>query len=499
MERSGRKKFMFSRSRVALLVAVSFFIFALAGCGSGSGSPNFAPPPSGSYTNASLSGAYAFSVTGVNGNGFLTVAGSLQADGNGNITSGVEDLNNGSAGVFTNVPVTGTYTVSADGRGLATLNSSAAVITIDFVIVSSQRALAIRLDTNSSASGSFDKQSSSAFSAAALGGPFSFSLSGIDGNRNILQTAGAFTADGVSSLGSGVEDFNDNGSVSTSLPLSGSYAVGASNGRGTMSLTTSMGTLNYAFYVVDANHIKLIEIDTSLTAALPAISGDAFRQPSGMSNAALNGPFAYTLGGSLFVAGGVFTSNGSGSITSGVEDFNSAGTIAQNASTTGSYSIASTGRGTLTLTNSAGTFNFVVYPTLTGGVLMMETDSSLASSGTAFAQTGTPSVGAISGNYGYNLSGVPSSGVEFDTIARMVSNGAGQFTGAADFNNSGVLSRGLAFNGSYTMGSNGRGTAALTSSLGGQNLALYFVSNSRVLFVDLDSGLVGVGDFELQQ
>jgi hypothetical protein len=432
----------------------------------------------------------------VNQNGPLAVAGSLQADGSGNITSGVEDVNNSLAGVFTNVPLSGTYTVSADGRGLATLNSSVAVITIDFVIVSSQRALAIRFDNNSSASGSFDKQNSAAFSAAALAGPFAFSVSGVDGGGFALQSAGVFTADGVGSLASGLQDFNDRGTVSTLLPLSGFYTVSGSNGRGTMALTTSVGTLSFAFYVVDANHIKLVETD-----AVPALSGDAFRQPGGITNAALTGPFAFTLGGGIsgpFVAGGVFTSNGSGTISSGLEDINNNGTVTQNASTTGSYSIAANGRGTLTLTNSAGTFNFAAYPTITGGVLMMETDSTLASGGTAFAQTGTPSVALISGNYGYNLTGVGASG-QVDSIAQVSANGSGQFTGAVDFNLTGSLSRDLAFTGPYTLGSNGRGTATLTSSAGGQNLAIYFVSSSRVLFIDLDSGLVGVGDFEKQQ
>lgn len=489
------KKIMSARN-LAAVVVISSALLILAGCGGGSSSAQLAPPPTGSFTNASLSGMYAFSVTGTNQNGFLTVAGSLQADGSGNITSGVEDVNSG-AGVFTNVPISGTYSVSADGRGLATLNSSVALITIDFVIVSSQRALAIRLDNISSASGSFDKQNSGAFSAAALAGPFAFNLSGIDGNALTLQSAGLFTADGVGSLGSGLQDFNDSGSVTTALPLSGFYTVGGSNGRGTMALTTSSGSLSFVFYIVDANHIKMIETDSA-----PALSGDAFRQSSGISNASLTGPFAFTLGGGIsgpFVAGGVFTSSGGGTISSGVEDLNNAGAITQNTSTTGSYSIASNGRGTLTLANSAGTFNFVVYPTLTGGVLMMETDSTLASSGTAFAQSGTPSVSAISGNYGYNLSGVPSGGVELDSIAQLAANGAGQFTGTADFNNSGTLSRGLAFTGPYTVGSNGRGTATLTSSLGGQNLAIYFVSSSRVLCVELDTGLVGVGEFDLQQ
>jgi hypothetical protein len=488
-----------SARNLAAVVLLSSALLFVVGCGSGSGAPRLALPPTGSFTNASLSGTYAFSITGSNQNGPLAVAGILQADGNGNITSGVEDLNNSLAGVFTNVPIVGTYAVSADGRGLATLNSSAAVITIDFVIVSSQRALAIRFDNNSSASGSFDKQSSSAFSAAALAGPFAFNLSGVDGNGLTLQSAGAFTADGVGSLGSGLQDFNDNGSVSTSLPLSGFYTVSGANGRGTMAMTTSAGTLSFAFYVVDANHVKMVETDTA-----PALSGDAFRQPGGITNATLTGPFAFTLGGGLtgpFVAGGVFTSNGSGSISSGVEDINNSGSVTQNLSTAGSYSIAANGRGTLTLTNSAGTFNFVVYPTMTGGMLLMETDSTLASSGTAFLQTGIISaspVSGISGIYGFNLSSVSNSG-EVDSIAVLTANGSGQFTGALDLNLSGTLSRGLAFSGPYTLGANGRGTATLTSSAGKQNLATYYVSGSRVLFVDLDTGLVGVGDFELQQ
>lgn len=484
---------MFSKSRIAIVAIVISFGLVLIGCGTGGGT-RFALPPSGSFTNASLSGTYAFSVSGTNQFGFIAIAGSVQADGNGNLSSGILDVNN-SGSVATSVPVNGTYNISADGRGLATLNTSIATFTIDFVMLSSNRALAVRFDTNSSASGSFDKQDSTAFSTSALTGQYAFSLSGIGANGGTYQSAGLFTADGTGELSNGLQDTNNDGVVTSAASLTGTYNISGTNGRGTMTLATSGGALNFAFYVVDATHLKLIETD-----AAPSLAGDTFRQSGVFSNASITGPFAFTLGGGLsgpFVAGGVFTSNGTGTITSGVEDINDSGSVIQNASTTGSYTVASTGRGTLTLNNSSGTFLFAVYPT-TGGLLMLELDSGLPSSGTAFPQSGTPSASAITGNYGFNLTGVSNSG-EIDSIAHVAADGSGNFTGAVDFNVAGGLSRGLAFNGPYTVGTNGRGTATFSSSNGTQNLVIYFVNSSRVLFVEVDSGLVGVGDFEAQQ
>src|SRR2546421_9728714 len=113
---------------VFLLIFIPTFI--LIGCGGSS--VKFAPTPNGSFNNSRLKGSYAFSFTGTNQFGFLSVAGSLQADGTGNITAGIEDVNSG-GGVFTSVPLAGNYSVSADGRGTATLASSVATISLDFV------------------------------------------------------------------------------------------------------------------------------------------------------------------------------------------------------------------------------------------------------------------------------------------------------------------------------------------------------------------------------
>src|SRR5712691_9084470 len=106
------------RNRIALLFALAALTFLMA-CG-GSSSPKVVPPPSGGFTNSSLSGTYVFSTTGSDFNGgFLAMAGALVANGSGGITGGTMDL------VGTNVTqsgtvaqsITGSYTVGVDGRG----------------------------------------------------------------------------------------------------------------------------------------------------------------------------------------------------------------------------------------------------------------------------------------------------------------------------------------------------------------------------------------------
>src|SRR5271156_3029537 len=67
-------------------------------------------------SNASLTGQYAFVATGLDINGPYTVAGSITADGMGNITGGEEDFVDP---VSSNLGASmlGTYTVGSDGRG----------------------------------------------------------------------------------------------------------------------------------------------------------------------------------------------------------------------------------------------------------------------------------------------------------------------------------------------------------------------------------------------
>jgi hypothetical protein len=121
------------------------------------------------YSNFSLQNSYAFSLRGSDRSGLLLRAGSLTADGKGNITAGTEDINNG-INLVQNVPsFTGTYSIGPDGRGTVTFqdgfngNTSGAGTASKFsvVIVSAQQVQMEELDTFAAGSGEADLQTTS--------------------------------------------------------------------------------------------------------------------------------------------------------------------------------------------------------------------------------------------------------------------------------------------------------------------------------------------------
>lgn len=482
--------------RTSLFFFVFSFLIAMAGCGSGNQITN--PAPEG-FTNANLNGAYSFSVTGTNGGGFFTFAGNLQANGAGMITGGTMDINSpGTLANPINVALTGTYSVLSDGRTVANLTTSAGNFTIAFVLLSNSNGLVVRFDNNASASGSLDLQNSGAFSSSALAGSFAFNLAGIDSGGNSDSTAGAFTFNSAGSVTTGIQDLNDNGAIFANTTISGGTVVNPSSGRGTITLNTSTGTLDFAFYVIDTNHIRLISTDT-----FPVFSGDAFRQPSSftLSSAFPAGSSAFTLAGAStgnpLVAGGVLTADGNGNITSGTEDINLNNSLSQNIAVSGTYTMANTGRGTLTLTGSNQ--SFAIYPTMTGGLLMLDENTAIASGAALQQQGGSFSNSSVNGTYGLNFTGVNLNlGTEVDAIAQFTADGNGNIKGAFDFNNEGAINPNLSLNGTYSISANGRGTGTLTSSAGSFSVIYYVVSSSRVLFIEADGLQPSVGVFAQQ-
>ncbi len=468
-------------------------VLVLAGCGGGGANFQFAPPPTGSFSNASFSGFYAFSLAGTNTSGFFSTAGVLQADGSGHITWGTQDINS-ATNIYIDTAVTGTYSVGADGRGTALLNSNVTTMTMSFVLISPQHGLISRFDSFATASGTIDRQEFATFSQSALQGNFAFSATGVNGSSVVFQAAGALSLDSTGSITAGVQDENDGGGLHTELGLTGSVVVN-NDGIGTAQLTTARGTLNFTAFVVDADHVKLLGTDTD-----PALGGDLYRRQGSLSNASFSGAYAFTLGGASgngpFAAGGVLTSDGNGRIVSGTEDINDGGNVTTNLSLTGTYALAANGRGTMTLNSSGGASHFAIYP-WTGGVQLIQIDAVPVSGGTVFPQSGAMSNSAFQGKYGFNLSGAVDLGPA-DWIAQLTANGSGGTTGAIDSNLQGSIIQGLALAGNYSLGANGRGTWSLLSSQGRQNLMLYAVSNSRVLVFSADSNTVAVGVLEQQ-
>jgi len=76
----------------------------------------------GSFSNASLSGSYAFQATEDQNGVPLFLAGVLTTDGNGHVVSGREEV--AVPGALCEVTFTGTYSVSADGTGTITLSQT---------------------------------------------------------------------------------------------------------------------------------------------------------------------------------------------------------------------------------------------------------------------------------------------------------------------------------------------------------------------------------------
>ena len=492
-----------------LFVVVLFFLAVMAGCGGGN---QVTTPAQEGFTNSNLNGTYSFSATGENANsvvGFYTLAGSLQANGSGTITGGTLDLNvPGTTPI--SASISGTYNVLSDGRTQVSITAAGLTFAFQMVLLSNSTGLVISFDNTDTASGSLDLQNSSAFSLASLAGSFAFNLSGINDVGAADATAGAFTFNSSGNITTGIQDFSDDGAVTQSAPITGTL-TNPTTGRGTLSLTTNEGALTFAYYVIDATHLRLVSLDTT---SVPILSGDAFSQPSSftLSTALPAGTFAFTLAGTdvgdagaPYVSGGILAADGNGNITSGSQDITIADeTPSLNGAVTGTYTMAATGRGTMSLSSGQ---SFAIYPTTTGGLLALDLGGLIIDSGTILQQSGAPfSNGSINGTYGMNISGfnIDEDG-QVNGIAQFTANGSGSLSGAFDFNNIGTLSPSQTLTGSYSISANGRGTGTLNipnaNALGLSNLSIihYVVSSSRILFIEADPVQPAVGVFAQQQ
>jgi hypothetical protein len=376
------------------------------------------------YSDLTLSGPYAFSYTGADASGFLSVAGSFVADGAGHIVSGVQDVNSFVNGISTQQPISGTnntYVVGTDGRGTAILNGT----TVEFALSTNQHAALIRFDKNTTGSGTIDQQNLNDLVAhpSVVVGPYSFSATGSDLSFKPLSIAGKFASDGAGNVpgANTIVDQNDNGVVTAAdTTLNGSYSLDSTfpgSGRGVLSLTsTATGPLQFAFYVTDSTHLHLVEIDHNAY-----LGGDAYSAPpaNAFTTASLTGAnYVFAAGGNItagsYAAGGVFASSGSGSVTGGTLDTNKAGTVVSNAALgTCPYTVDSvTGRidlkifagtGACPATPNTGVSEFAVYQTTQGPALMIEIDANAISTGLAFQQLSIPA--SMTGNFVFSVTG----------------------------------------------------------------------------------------------
>jgi len=378
--------------RLLMALAAMTGILLIAGCGSS----GIIHSLGGGFSKASLKGQYVISQTGVGVNQQGTASDPFSetfvftADGNGKLNITVDDFDQAGGPFTLSGPLTGTYGISSDGTGFLVFNFNT---TTNYAItmIDDSHFYIIEQDFFATASGFGEKQDTTAFTAAPSGS-FVFKAHEIDTSSRvggITITAGAIA---------GTEDFLSLGSPSSNMPVTTSVAMtapDATNGRGKFTLSDGS---SFNYYVVNSSKFHFMSNSSSGSLEI----GQAEAQSGGpfsLSTLANNTSYVFGSSGDTNVSGavgihsaGVFTTDGSGNVTAGAVDYVQDATVNSNLTVSGgSYTLASTGRGTVNLTLSGGTISPQIFWMVNGTRAYFLADSTLAvEDGTFSLQQGGP-------------------------------------------------------------------------------------------------------------
>ncbi len=327
--------------------------------------------------------------------------------------------------MLTPAPSPSTYNLPNNSNfGTLTLATSAATYQFN-ILVSNTGNSSLIMTSPGYGSGLLEPQKTP-FSLPNLPASYAFGLSGNDG-ASLYAAAGALTVNTALNI-TGQEDVNDGGTINGGGGLGSPLSItgGAisepdqTTGRGTITLNVSgqSGAFHYVYYttgvIAGANGLVAMETDSSgpmtLLSLLPQAAGGITGQFANNS-LTCSGPGACVvvqLQG-LSTSGpdaqiGVMTFDGNGNITrSGIDslpgyftDENNAGTASQN-SYNGTYSVASNGRVTVTLTSAP--YQPVWYLVTKNQGFVLGSDPSVTS-GQFSPQTGAPyTIASLLGSY----------------------------------------------------------------------------------------------------
>lgn len=452
--------------------------------------------------DAILKGEYAFLVAGQ----MNAMTASITTDGNGNITGGEEDWISGSD--LNAAIVSGSYTVQSDNIGTLTF-TDASGNTFTFAIAMGTLSSGVATEGQMISftataglmgpmTGAIALQNSTAFSTSALSGAYAFGFPGWDGNGNPSVSVGSFTVSS-GTVTNGLFDENDDGSVSTSVVLTGTLGSVDAHGRFTLMPTVGgSSALPIPCYAVSAGkwYCAAFEGNTAVT------YGTVVQQTGGpYAAASLNGNTIYEEQSETGVPSphadlGILTFDGTGSTTASL-DVDDGGGADQTLTATATYTVTSTTNGRVVL-NPAGASPVVFYMIAPDHAFSLD-ESTTPGFGTLEAQSAGPFTNAsLKGSFfigtlplvGQWAPGTGSIGGPTLTYSAGVSTatGAGSVTVTTDTyscsaGSCGVLTTGTRATESYSVGSNGR----VTFGNGGSTI-LYIVSPTRFYFLTIPSG-----------
>jgi hypothetical protein len=377
-----------------------------------------------------LKGSYSFLLRGYSSAGVpIALAGTVVADGQGNITGGDLDFNQGGSAVKATAALAGTYLLDTSFHNTAhgTLNITnftvpgGSPITLTFFLSSSgQTGGIIEHDNNGFVcAGRIFLQDTTALAAGIPSGPFVF---GLDSDAPIgVRTVenGQFVLSS-GSVTSGLADLSKAGSalpIYSATPISSGTATAPdSTGRGTLSLSLSGNSTQYAYYIANSQQVLLIEIDSG--SAFGTVQAGVAQQQSTLTPSSVNAVSVLQLTGLGTPSGaqavgtsviiGQMTIAGGNSF-SAVLDSNDLGTVLTTQKLSGQLSSfnPATGRGVISLTggfDSAFLDSAVFYLSGPGNGFVIDTDptaggvTNRAFSGTFTAQQSPPVTNAAFSN-----------------------------------------------------------------------------------------------------
>ena len=321
------------------------------------------------FSTDAVSGSYAFRFGGTAyAGGALETAGRFTASA-GSITAGQADVygdglaQNGTGTVVPepDLPFSGIYTVSSNGRGTASL-TGLPYSNFSFYVISSNELLFIESEGGCgygvmcsdfrAISGTALRQSGGPFSTALLKGASVFDteltlfvsqetvavgVDSFDGNGNVSET----------------RDQNQGGLVTTST-VNGTYAVDT-NGLGRGVITLSGSAQPRPFYLVSPGQAFVIDLGSYEAGSFEPQAGGS------LGNASMAGPYAMgTLSPDLnwaFVPmSGVMTADGTGYLTGTTDSVGGSGI-----NINGNYLVTPDGRATMTTASADGSTATWVY------------------------------------------------------------------------------------------------------------------------------------------
>jgi len=348
--------------------------------------------------------------------------------------------------------------------------------------------------------------STSSFSTASFNGNYAFEFSGVDATGNTAALGGIVRADGNGTVYPLAGDFNDAGTFSPSITVTGtfSYVQGIEGGTTLVFQPQNEPQVNISlhFFFVSNADLFFIEVDQQNgTLTYPRLSGEAVLQTPGVafSNATLAGASVATgtglsSGNSDVFAGLLASPLGDGNATFDYDE-NNGGTVTSPA-LSGTYSVSTVGRASFTFSGTSTPRLAAAYLTGPGQGFIMGSDS-VVTIGLLEQQSAGPFADAsVQGTYA--LSAAPPAETKVNSlVGQAVANGAGGVSGTLDEYDaptpstpSGTPHEDQSFTTIVnTLAANGRGTMTSSLPVGfPTRLVFYVVSPSAVRLISSDSG-----------